>query len=106
MEERTIFRKERRLTESQFLEGTAVRLGIEEELEQELEEDPAAVEGEELPAEGLHGDGVDEIGEEATGLAEYLLDANASGSNGVWEQLNKESYQVFQVSEYEEDEEE
>jgi hypothetical protein len=54
-------------------------------LEAELEEDPAAVDGEELPANGRQGYGVDVVREEATGLAEELLDAYAAGSLRVRE---------------------
>jgi hypothetical protein len=80
----------RRLTESEFLERTPVGLGIEEVDEDEFEEDPAAVDGEELPVEGLQGYGVDVVGEETADLPEDLLDSNATAALGVGEELDEE----------------
>lgn len=64
-------------------------LGVEPEDEAELEEDPAAVDGEELPVEGIKGNGVDVGGEEATELAEDLLDSDTTAALGVGEEFHE-----------------
>ena len=43
-----------KLTECEFLQRTPVRLRVHKVHEQELETDPAAVDGKELPADRLH----------------------------------------------------
>ena len=83
------------LTESKFLERTPVGLGIEQIDEDELKEDPPAVDGEELPVDGLEGDGVDVAGEEATDLAEDLLNSDTTGALGVWEELDEVGWRVL-----------
>lgn len=77
------------LTESKLLECTAVGLGVESEDEQELEEDPAAVDGHVLPSDGLESDGVYVGGEEACQLSENLLDADSHSTLGVGEKFDK-----------------
>lgn len=70
-------------------------LGVEEVDEDELEEDPRAVDGEELPVDGLEGDGVDVAGEEATDLAEDLLNSDTTGALSVWEELDEVGWRVL-----------
>jgi hypothetical protein len=77
------------LTESKLLERTAVRLGVEQVHDDELESNPAAVDGEVLPVDGIEGDGVDVGGEEAAELAEDLLDTDTHGTLGIGEELDK-----------------
>jgi hypothetical protein len=76
------------LTESQLLKGASVCLRVEEVDEGELEEDPATVDGEELPADGGQGNGVDISGEEAAELSENLLDSDTHGTLGVGEEFD------------------
>lgn len=64
-------------------------LGVEPVDEAELEEDPATVDGEELPIEGVKGNGVDVGGEEATDLAEDLLDSDTTAALGVGEEFHE-----------------
>jgi hypothetical protein len=77
------------LTESQLLESAVVRLGVEEVDGDEFKGDPAAVDGEELPVDGVKGEGVDVGGEEAAELAEDLLDSNTHGTLSIWEDLDE-----------------
>lgn len=67
-------------------------LGIHREDEAELKEDPATVDSKELPVEGVEGQGVDIGGEEATELAEDLLDSDTTAALGVWEEFNEEGW--------------
>lgn len=78
-----------KLTESQLLESAVVRLGVEEVDGDELEEDPSAVDGEVLPADGVEGLGVDVGGEETTELAENLLDTDTPGTLSVGEDFDE-----------------
>lgn len=82
--ERLIFEQE-----GQFLERAVVSLRVEQVDEAELEEDPRAEDGEVLPADGVHGDGVDVEREEACELAEELFDADTHGALGVREDLDE-----------------
>ena len=64
-------------------------LGVHPVDEGELEEDPAAVDGEELPVESIEGERVDVGGEEATELAEDLLDSDTTAALGVGEEFDE-----------------
>lgn len=76
-------------------------LGVEGEDEQELKEDPAAVDGEVLPVDGLEGDGV-HVGREETGqLSEDLLDTDTHGTLGIGEQLDEVGCNMVSKSEFE-----
>ena len=79
-----------KLTESQLLEGAVVRLRVEKVDSEELESDPTAINGEELPVNSLEGERVDVGREEATGLAENLLDSDTHGTLSVREDLDEE----------------
>jgi hypothetical protein len=80
---------EQELTESEFFQSATVSFGVVEILEEELEEDPATVNGKELPADFIHGDGIDKVGEETTSLAEDLLDTNTTCSHSIGEQFDE-----------------
>jgi hypothetical protein len=69
-------------------------LGVHPVDEGELEEDPAAVDGEELPVEGVEGERVDVGGEEATELAEDLLDSDTTAALGVGEEFDEVGWYV------------
>ena len=77
------------LTESQFLEGAALGLGVEEEDAEELKGDPAAVGRQVLPIDGGERDRVDVVGEEEGDLSKDLLDTDTTGTLGVWEKLHE-----------------
>ena len=77
------------LTESQLLKGASICLRVEEEDEAELEEDPATVDGEEFPADGIERDRVDVGGEEAAELSENLLDSDTHSTLGVREEFDE-----------------
>ena len=64
-------------------------LGVEDEDEAELEEDPADVDSHVLPANGLEGNGVDVGGEEASQFAENLLDSDTHSPLGIREEFHK-----------------
>lgn len=78
-----------RLTEGELLEGAVARLRVEGEDDEELKGDPGAVDGEVPPLDGVEGDGVDVVGEEATHLAEELLDTDAAAPLGVRPELDE-----------------
>ena len=78
------------LTESQLLKGASVCLGVEKVHKDELKGNPATVDGKELPADGVEGNGVDVGGEEATELSENLLDSDTHGTLSVREDLDEE----------------
>ena len=78
-----------RLTESELLEGTVVRLGVEQVDGDQLKGDPSAVDGQEFPVDGVERLGVDVGGEEAAQLAENLLDTNTHGALSVGEDLDE-----------------
>ena len=80
------------LTEGEFLEGAAVGLGVEGVDEDELESDPSAVDGHVLPVDSLESKGVDVGGEEATALAENLLNSDTHGTLGVGEEFDEVGY--------------
>jgi len=80
-----------RLTESELLEGAVVRLGVEEVDGEELKGDPAAVDGEVLPVDGLERNRVDVGREETTALAENLFDTDTHGTLSVGENFDEES---------------
>ena len=82
----------RRLTESKLLEGAAAGFGVEEEYDAELEEDPGAVNGHELPLDGIEGDRVHVRGEESSELAEDLLHTDTTASLGIGPELDQVSY--------------
>lgn len=75
--------------EGKLLEGAVVRLGVEHVDGEELKGDPAAVDGQVLPADGVEGLGVDVCGEETAELAEDLLDTNTHGALGVGEYFDE-----------------
>ena len=77
------------LTESQLLQGASVCLWVEEVDEAELKEDPATVDGKELPADGGEGNGVDVGGEETSEFSENLLDSNTHGTLRVGEEFDE-----------------
>src|SRR5690554_1430743 len=83
------FGRIRELTEGELLEGAAAGLGVQEEDDDELEEDPAAVDGEVLPLEGVERDGVNVGGEEARELSENLLHTDATAALGIRPELDK-----------------
>jgi hypothetical protein len=62
---------------------------VHEEDEPEFKGDPAAVDGEVLPADGAEGDGVDVVGEEAAELAEDLLNTDTTGALGIGEEFDE-----------------
>jgi hypothetical protein len=62
---------------------------VHEEDEAEFKEDPAAVDGEVLPADSGEGDRVDVVGEEAGALAEDLLNTNTHGALGIREEFDE-----------------
>jgi hypothetical protein len=78
-----------RLTECQFLEGSAICLRVHEVHEQTLESDPAAVDGKVLPVDLAQSNGVDVEVEEARELAEDLLNTDTHGTLGVGEEFNE-----------------
>ena len=78
-----------RLTESEFLEGAAACLGVEEEDNEEFKDDPATVDGKELPPDGIKGDRVDVCGEESSELAEDLLDTDTTASLSIGPELDQ-----------------
>ena len=86
--------KKGKLTESQLLEGTAVCLRVEEVDEQELEEDPAAVDGEILPVDSDESFGVDVCGEETGALSEDLHNSDTTGSLRVWPDFYQVGWRV------------
>jgi hypothetical protein len=75
--------------EGKLLEGAVVRLRVEHVDGEELESDPSAVDGQELPVDGAESEGVDVSGEETTELSEDLLDTDTHGTLGIGEQLDK-----------------
>jgi hypothetical protein len=75
--------------EGKLLERTVVRLGVEHVDGEELEGDPSAVDGQELPVDGVESEGVDVGGEETTEFAEDLLDSDTHGTLGVGEDFDK-----------------
>lgn len=75
--------------ERQLLQRTSRRLRVHEVDEAELEENPAAVDGEVFPADGSQGNGVHVVGEETANLAKDLLDADAAGTDGVGEEFDE-----------------
>lgn len=74
--------------ERQFLQRSARRLGVHEVDENELEGDPAAVDGEVFPVDCAESYGVHVIGEESADFTEDLLDSYAAGSLGVGEEFD------------------
>lgn len=78
-----------KLTESKLLEGAVVRFGVEKVYGDELKRDPTAVDGQELPVDGVERLGVDVGGEETAQLAENLLDADTHGTLGVGEDFDE-----------------
>ena len=78
-----------RLTEGKLLQGAPVRLGVEDELENDLEGDPTTVDGEELPADGSKRKGVHVVREEAGQLAKDLLHSDTATAHRVREQLDQ-----------------
>lgn len=81
-------------TEGKLLEGAAAGLGVEKVDDEELKGDPAAVDGEIPPPNGVEGDRVDVGGKEARKLAEDLLDGDTAASLGVGPEFNQVSYLV------------
>lgn len=75
--------------ECQLFQSTTGSLRVHEVDEAQLEEDPAAVDGEVLPVDGLERDRVDVVGEEAADLAENLLDAYAARAHVVGEEFDE-----------------
>ena len=78
-----------KLTESQFFQGAVAGLGIQEVDDAELEKDPAAVDGEVLPLDGVEGNRVDVGGEETGELAKNLLDTDTTAAVGVGPELDQ-----------------
>lgn len=77
------------LTESQFLQSSALSLRVEEVDEQDLKGNPTAVYCEEFPVNSVEGNWVNVVREEGTDLSPHLLDTNTTASNVVREQLNE-----------------
>lgn len=77
------------LTEGKLLERAVVGLGVKEEDNDELESDPAAVDGQEAPLDGGDGDRVDVVGEETGKLAEDLLNTDTTRARGIGPELDK-----------------
>lgn len=67
-------------------------LGVHPVDEAKLEADPATVDGEELPVEGVESQGVDVGGEEATELAKDLLESDTTAAFGVGEKFHEEGW--------------
>lgn len=67
-------------------------LGVHPEDEAKLKADPATVDGEELPVEGVEGQGVDVGGEETTELAKDLLESDTTAALGVGEEFHEEGW--------------
>jgi len=72
-------------------------LGVEQEDKDQLEADPAAVDGHVLPVDGVQGNRVHEGREEATDLSEDLLQSDTAGSLSEGEQLNQVGYHVLAI---------
>jgi len=71
-----------------------MRLGIHEEYEEPFECNPATVNSHEFPADCLQGNGIDIVREEKTNLAPNLLDTDTAGSDVIWEELDKERWNL------------
>ncbi len=83
------------LTEGELLERAAGGLGPQEVDHEGLDDDPAAVDEEELPADIAEADGVDVGSEELRRLAEELEDGDAAGALGVREDFDQVGWEVF-----------
>lgn len=83
------------LTEGKLLEGAAGGLGPQEVDHKGLDDDPAAVDEEELPADVTEADGVDVGSEELRRLAEELENGDAAGALGVREDLDQVGWGGF-----------
>lgn len=77
--------------EGELLERAARRFRVEQEDDAELEEDPAAVDGEVAPGERVQSNAVDIGREEARQLAEDLLHADAAASLRIGPELDEVS---------------
>lgn len=77
------------LTESEFLQGSATRLGIQGEDDAKLKDDPATVNGEIAPLDGTEGNRVDICGEEPGELSKDLLNTDTSASLGIGPEFDK-----------------
>lgn len=82
------------LTECQFFKGSSGGLGVHEKDEEPLERDPSAVACHEFPANSIHSNWVNVVRKEKANLAPNLFDTDTAGSDVVWEQLDKVSYNV------------
>jgi hypothetical protein len=85
----------RQHTECKFLEGSATGLGVEKVDDAELEEDPATVDGQVSPLDGIESNRVDVGGEETGELSEDLLNTDTTASHRVGPEFNQVGYKLL-----------
>jgi len=89
--------RERELAEREFLQRLSVSLGEEEERDQDLDDNPDAIRSVVFPSNVLQTDGVDELVEETNRTATSLKDHVTPCTDMVWEQLDQEGYNSFEL---------